>query len=384
MNPTSNFIARSLGLCPLPTTNSKPTCGGQTRTIQDPLHREIANFLDNKTRFDSDGFWENTLSNDRIFYQLVRLVEWDLAERFYKANPDIKLSHAENSPCSSSLALLMEGIKGNLKGNLGYSEKGDVYKLLLLILENDASINLFQEMSLPHKRVLDFLVHTNQVKLVHKFMENLLSCPDDRVRDQAKRIFKAIADILEKEKNPPPVKEEDWISVAHSALTDFYEKDLSCWNVYLSLIKETYPEVFSEIEFSNPTLDLTAEAISTLVNRLRLPAEIYEKIAREIILDDRTEDLRKHLIPRFQLEPKVSEETLIKLTTLSFLAFEENSKVKLHIEQKKQFFRFISKAILKNGSIFNAEIKERIVKEIGEMNHFSNSNIKKALKRAFN
>lgn len=224
--------------------------------------------------------------------------------------------------------------------------------------------------------------------LVHKFIENLLNSSGDEKKDQLKRIFTAIAVILEKEKNPSPLKEEDWLasiaSKTYSDLKSIYEKDLSCWNVYLGLIKEAYPELFSEIKFSNPILDLTVEAISNLVNWMWLPAEIYEKIACETISEKSPLDLSKLISSKFQLAPQVSKETLIKLTTLSFLAFEENSKVMLDNRQKKQCFRFISKTILKNGSVFNAEIKERIVKEIGQMNHFSNSNIKKALKRAFN
>ncbi|CDR33404.1 hypothetical protein [Criblamydia sequanensis] len=389
MNSICNFIGQSFGLCPLP---SLVQISSVPRDREDPLNREIAEFLDYHTPLDVDRFWDNTLGNEKIFYQLIRLVEWNLAEKFYKANPYVNLRYTEDSPCSSCLSKLMDGLIGIMRDNPWYSEKGDLHKLINLIFETDPTLDLYLEMSFPHKRVLEFLFYNNHIELINKLIENLMREGSDDERILAKKIFISIRDLIEKNKEldgrPPDeqavIMEEKGLCVWVFPEKSARENGLKLWNTFLSLIKEAYPEVFSEIEFSNPTLDLSAEAINTLVSRLWLPIEIYEKIACKTISEEFPLGLRKLLSPKFNLEPKVSKETLIKLTTLSFLAFQENSKVMLDNQQKKQCFHLIEGAILKNGSIFNADLKERIVREIGGLDQFSKSNIKKALERAFN
>lgn len=389
-----NIIGENLRLCLFPSTAPIP------RDKNDPNNEKIAKFIP-RTILDIEAFWNGTLGNEKIFYELISQSEWHLAREFYENNPGgIILSYSENSPFPNSLYKMLRALHGQKMGNC---EKRDLDILLELVFEKDADIiDLFQEMPFPITRVLDYLVHTNQLKLVHGFIENLMKRGDIA---SAKKIFIAIKDLLQEEVDDPRKAENNvWFALD----SEIYQGILSSWNVYLDLIKETYKEAFFEIQFENASFDRSAEEINNLVKRRWLPVEIYEKIITILLKDNifssRTEShsltwedqalletlvsgkeiLIKLLPNKIHIEPEVSKETLIKLTTLSFLALQENAKVKPDIKQKKQCFRLISKAIFKHGSIFNAEIKEKIVGEIGQLDHFSKSNIKKALKKAFN
>lgn len=398
MNSINNYIGQKLGLCPLPSIPPP----GRDRKL--PLNQKIAEFLYYNSGFNIEAFWEDTLSNDKVFYQLVCWGEWDLAREFYYENRHIDFSYAEDSTGNtSSLSIVMAGIKKQMEG---HSQKGDPYKLLELIFERDDFTDLFLKMAWPDKQALNFLVQTNQLKFVHRFIEKLIRRGEWKDIEQVKKIFISIKDLVEnKRANGRNTNEH---AACSSFNNDVYEEGLQMWGVYLTLMKETYREVFSEIEFNNESVDSSAKSINYLVARGALPSEIYEKIALRALINggeaylssedghspyesallknliDAQEGLVKLLPFKYILAPKVLKETLVKLTTLSFLAFQENSKVVLNDKQKKQCFRLIDRAIFKNGSIFNSEIKERIVREIGSLDHFSQINIEKALERAFN
>ncbi|CDR33403.1 hypothetical protein [Criblamydia sequanensis] len=182
--------------------------------------------------------------------------EWDLAREFYDENRHIDFRYAEDLNGSGSLSIVMAGMKKQMDG---HSQKGDPYKLLELILERDDHTDLFLKMAWPDKRALNFLVHTNQLKFVHRFIEKLIRRGEWSDIDQTKKIFISINNLVENNTD----ERAAWYSLNY----DVYEEGLEMWGVYLTLIKETYLEVFSEIEFNNPSVEASAKSINYLVAR---------------------------------------------------------------------------------------------------------------------
>lgn len=356
MNAISNFIGLKLGLCPLPSAASAP------------ISMDKKDLL--KTSLDSESFSENTLANDRFFYRWVSRSEWELARRFYKENPGINLNYSEDSPSCTSLSVLIatgEKFKEELEHCLIDREK--FCHFIDLILEIDAKKDTPLEFSWPaHKQVLKFLFENNQVKLIYKFFENRISREKGNDLDHAKIIFLSLKNKFENERTSPSNFNDlsVWFSVS-----DGHEKVPSVWSVYLDLMKETCLEALSDIESDS----LLAKRFNYLAKKQLFPTEIYEEIAMKILkkgedylslkkkeqpsgsYEDRKPlkilvSSAKLLPAKFNLKPNVPKVLLIKLTTISLLALQENSKVTLDAELQKKCLSLISQEISKQLKIY--------------------------------
>lgn len=362
-----NYLGQSFALWPTAETKT-------LRDIDDPtLEKEVSSFLTQHwralLRYSKEGFIIN--SNEEILGLIVRRNRFKLAEAFYKANPGINANAPElkgNINSFSIITSLIISIHVFCPSDVMYEgeSRQQIREFIKLIFKGEIVDILKIEKNLDY-RTLDLLLHTNDIDLLNVYMENLL----DRVNVEditlARRIFVEIRKSYK--------------------IGCVLKVDSELWKNYLSLLKAKYPDAFSDLDCESNSIKSTVDALSAIAERFSIPQELYEDIALRNFLEEEPllrglpEDLLKSVVKIPQ--EKILIQKLIKLSTLSFQDFQKKSGRKLNNDQKKLCYKLIKEAFFKTARPFDAEIKQKIVFEISQIEVFSETKIRKAIKKAF-
>lgn len=371
MNSISNFIGQKLGFCKVPQIKS-------TRLAPDmnhPVNKAILSFLNSNSLAlppNIEKLFEIGYENEKILGILIDSHNFELAESFYRINPDIKIDKVRGSNGTLLLDLLCAYCYYSRWPGEG-EQKVIITRFLEEILKNDTPVNLLESEALDI-RPLDVLIYSNQIGLLHIHMENLLEVATFEDTAAARTIFVEIKESLSK-----------GILLPNLGLKE--PKDPILWKNYLSLLKAKYPQVFSDLYTEKAIVDRTVTILTDFAERFSIPQELYEEIALQNFLEEspRLGDLPIELLKSKVKIPQedILKRKLIKLTTLSFQAYSEKSLDQLNNDQKKLCFKLIKEFFLQYSQPFNTEIKQKVISEIGQIKSFSESKIRKALKRAF-